>query len=132
MLNLLSKSAICVVSVLKWNNLLFNSFLSRTATGGACKFTKKEILKFKLIHKSINDVSFPGIIKLELRNTLPLLRRQNVVSFQPSMVNGTFQDSAKIFYTLPINLQSVTSFNTFCSKVKSFLLGQALAKFTNV
>ena len=87
---------------------------------------------FKLIHKSINDVSFPAIIKLELRNTLPSLRRQNVVSFQPSMVNGTFQDSAKIFYTLPINLQSVTSFNTFCSKVKSFLLGQALAKFTNI
>ena len=86
----------------------------------------------KLIHKSINDVSFPAIIKLELRNTLPSLRRQNVVSFQPSMVNGTFQDSAKIFYTLPINLQSVTSFNTFCSKVKSFLLGQALAKFTNI
>ena len=44
----------------------------------------------KLIHKSINDVSFPAIIKLELRNTLPSLRRQNIVSFQPSMVNGTF------------------------------------------
>ena len=86
----------------------------------------------KLIHKSLNDVSFPAIIKLELRNTLPSLRRQNVVSFQPSMVNRTFQDSAKILYTLPINLQSVTSFNTFCSKVKSFLLGQALAKFTNI
>ena len=88
--------------------------------------------QLKLIHKSINDVSFPAIIKLELRNTLPLLRQQNLVSFRPSMVNGTFQDYAKISYTLSINLQSVTSFNTFCSKVKSFLLGQALAKFTNV
>ena len=58
----------------------------------------------KLIHKSMNDVFFPTIIKLELRNTLPSLRRQNVVSFQPSMVNGTFQDSAKRFYTLSINL----------------------------
>ena len=84
----------------------------------------------KLIHRSINDVSFPAIIKLELRITLPSLRRQNVV--QPSIDNETFQHSAKIFYTLSINLQSVTSFNTFCSKVKSFLLGQALAKFTNV
>ena len=88
--------------------------------------------QLKLIHKSINDVSFPAIIKLELRNTLPLLRQQNLVSFRPSMVNGTFQDYAKVSYTISINLQSVTSFNTFCSKVKSFLLGQALAKFTNV
>ena len=86
----------------------------------------------KLIHKLINDVSFPAIIKLELTNTLPSLRQQNVVSFQPSMVYGTFQDSAKIFYTLPINLQSVTSFNIFFSKAKSFLLSQTLAKFTNV
>ena len=58
----------------------------------------------KLIHKSMNDVSFPKIIKLELRSTLPSLRREKVVSFQPSMVNGTFQDSAKRFYTLSINL----------------------------
>ena len=86
----------------------------------------------KLIHKSRNDVSFPAIIKLELRNTLPSLRQQNLVSFRPCMVNGTFQDYAKISYTLSINLQSVTSFNTFYSKVKSFLLDQALAKFTNV
>ena len=81
---------------------------------------QKTFSLLKLIHKSINDVSFPVIIKLELRNSLPSMRRQNVVSFQPSMVNRTFQDCAKIFYTLPINLQSVTSFNTFCSKVKSF------------
>ena len=86
----------------------------------------------KLVHKSINDISFPAIIKLELRNTLPSPRRQNIESFQPSMVNGTFQDSSKFFYTLPIHLQSVTSFNTFFSKVKSFVLGQALAKLTNV
>ena len=44
----------------------------------------------KFIHESINRVSFSAIIKLELRNTLPSLRRQNVVSFQPSMVNRTF------------------------------------------
>ena len=81
---------------------------------------QKTFSLFKLIHKSINDASFPVIITLELRNSLPSLRRQNVVSIQPSMVNRTFQDSAKIFYTLPINLQSVASFNTFCSKVKSF------------
>ena len=74
----------------------------------------------KLIHKSINDVSFPAIIKLELRNTLPSLRQQNVVSFQPSMVNGTIQDSPKIFYTLPITLQPVTSFTTFVQKSKIF------------
>ena len=53
----------------------------------------------KLIHRSINDVSFPAIIKLELRNTLPSPRRQNVVSFQPSMVNGTFQDCKNFLHT---------------------------------
>ena len=74
----------------------------------------------KLIHKSIKDVSFQAIIKLELRNTLPSLRQQNVVSFQPSMVNGTIQDSPKIFYTLPITLQRVTSFTTFVQKSKIF------------
>ena len=63
---------------------------------------QRTFILLKLTHKSINDVSFPAIIKLELINTLPSLRRQNVVSFEPSMVNGTFQDSAKTFYTLPI------------------------------
>ena len=54
----------------------------------------------KLIHKSINDVSFPAIIKLELRNTLPSLRRQNIVSFQLSKILQKIFTHFQLIYNL--------------------------------